>query len=350
MASLLERLKGWRNQSVDADRVVDELGGAGTAPGHPERADTNAIASVGACTRLYERCFAAATVSPAESRAGALRAPGLGLVGRAIALRGESVWLLNVSGGELQILPVAFWDIRGNSPDPATWVYNLDLHGPSGGYRRTVSGESVLHFRVGANPATPWHGQSPLAESRHTAALAATLEERMAQEASIPNGQLFFLPGHLTADQKKRATENFTKRLGGKLVVMDAPNLAGAGNLPTHFTEQHRVGADFPLGNIELRRDVSASILAAYGVPQNLLFAGSGSDAREGYRRFLRATLLPIGNVIAEEIRAKVDPAATLNFQALRAGDIATAARAFKQFRDGDVDLDRALELAGLMD
>ena len=43
---------------------------------------------------------------------------------------------------------------------------------------------------------------------------------------------------------------------------------------------------------------------------------------REAFRQVLHSLLKPLGAIIAEELRAKLDPAAALDFSELRAGDI----------------------------
>ena len=43
---------------------------------------------------------------------------------------------------------------------------------------------------------------------------------------------------------------------------------------------------------------------------------------REAFRQVLHSLLKPLGAIIAEELREKLDPAAALDFSELRAGDI----------------------------
>ena len=338
-----------RNQqpSVNADGVTEALGGAGVTPGHPQGADKHAISAVTACVSLYERSFAAAVVKPSTSPAEALSASELALVGRSLALKGNSVWLLEVRGGALQILPVAAWDVRGTAPDPMRWTYGLDLYGPSGGFRVVRPAESVLHFRMGANALTPWNGQAPMAEGRHTSALASTLEERLAQEASGPVGSLIWAHDERSKDQQRTQLEPLNT-LRGRMVSRKAGMVADKRDAQSGY-RPFRVGADIPAGNIELRRDVQASILAAFGVPQAMLGISGGSDAREGYRRFLHATMQPLGSIVALELQRKIDPAATVDFSALMAGDISGRARAFQSMVGAGMEVEKAAALAGLM-
>ena len=77
---------------------------------------------------------------------------------------------------------------------------------------------------------------------------------------------------------------------------------------------------------------------------------------REAWRRFWVGTIQPIGMLVQAELRAKLDPAAEVSFEALRASDEdgrsraisrrATAAKVLAEL-DG-VSVDQALTLAGL--
>ena len=55
---------------------------------------------------------------------------------------------------------------------------------------------------------------------------------------------------------------------------------------------------------------------------------GTGTAAREAFRQVLHSLLKPLGAIIAEELREKLDPAAVLDFSELRAGDIVGTSRA----------------------
>ena len=49
---------------------------------------------------------------------------------------------------------------------------------------------------------------------------------------------------------------------------------------------------------------------------------------REGFRQVLHGLLKPLGALVVEELQAKLDPDAALDFSALRAGDIVATSRA----------------------
>ena len=50
---------------------------------------------------------------------------------------------------------------------------------------------------------------------------------------------------------------------------------------------------------------------------------------REAFRQVLHSLLKPLGGLVVEELRSKLDTDAALSFDGLRAGDIAGSARAF---------------------
>ena len=69
---------------------------------------------------------------------------------------------------------------------------------------------------------------------------------------------------------------------------------------------------------------------------------------REGFRLVLHTLLKPLGALVAEELQAKLDPDAELDFTALRAGDITGSARAFGSLVTGGLTPKSAAEVVGL--
>ena len=111
--------------------------------------------------------------------------------------------------------------------------------------------------------------------------------------------------------------------------------------------ESSRLGASPPEVLGKLRADVKNDIFGAYGIPSSI--HGTGGSARESYRQFLASTILPLAKMVLEELALKLDiPTLALDFSELRAADIATRARAFKQLVDAGMDKDEAMAKAGL--
>ena len=105
-----------------------------------------------------------------------------------------------------------------------------------------------------------------------------------------------------------------------------------------------------------LRTQTGQDICAAYGVPPTLFSAtGDGAGQREAWRRFWAGTVAPIGRTVEAELRAKLDQAAMVSFDALRASDedgrsraVSRRAQAAKVFLDMGMSREEALRLAGL--
>ena len=56
------------------------------------------------------------------------------------------------------------WDISGGF-DPSTWVYNVELPGPSDSVSRSYPSGSVIHCRFAWKSSSPWKGISPISSA-----------------------------------------------------------------------------------------------------------------------------------------------------------------------------------------
>ena len=100
-----------------------------------------------------------------------------------------------------------------------------------------------------------------------------------------------------------------------------------------------------------LRDSVGRHVLAACGVPVELTETGQGTASREAYRRFLHSSVMPVADLVTQELREKLDsPDLRLSFDRLMASDISGKARAFQSLVAAGMDVDRAARLAGLED
>ena len=100
-----------------------------------------------------------------------------------------------------------------------------------------------------------------------------------------------------------------------------------------------------------LRDRFEHSILAMCGIPPALVAArGTGTAMRESFRQVLHSLLKPLGAILAEELREKLDPAAALDFSALRAGDITSTSRAFGSLVTAGLTPQSAATIVGLDD
>ncbi len=122
------------------------------------------------------------------------------------------------------------------------------------------------------------------------------------------------------------------------------------------FQPTGAISADPKSGFIDLRKDAGREILSAFGLSAALFDSSSdGSARRESWRQAWIATFAPLGKLLEAEIRAKLDPAAVVRFDALRASDedgrsraISRRAAAAKIFTDLGYTKEKALALAGI--
>ena len=144
-------------------------------------------------------------------------------------------------------------------------------------------------------------------------------------------------------------TDTLTPDMMDKIVSAVAEHVGtGAFVIPADVTPQ-RLGPEPPDSFAELRDRFEHSILSLHGIPPALFAArGNGTAAREAYRQVLHGLVRPLGQLLAEELQAKLDPAAALSFDALRAGDITGTARAFRSLVDAQVTPQSAAAIVGL--
>ena len=99
-----------------------------------------------------------------------------------------------------------------------------------------------------------------------------------------------------------------------------------------------------------LRADVFGAVLNACGVPVSLATDADGTSQRESFRRFLTTGLEPVGELVAEELAAKLDtPDVRFDFRSTYAHDLAGRAQAFGKLVAGGMELAQALAVSGLM-
>lgn len=251
-----------------------------------------------------------------------------------------------VDGTAVELVPVSAWDLYGGGSQARSWRYRLDFIGPTGSMTETLPADAVTHFRVGVDARTPWKGQAPLRRSPATAELAALIELSLANETRLPVTRL--VP--------------FQLQEGGYGTAQDVANKVRQGGLVFYGDRQKgeretvKIGPHPDAVMAALRTDAGRDICAAFGVPPALFEArGDGSGQREAWRRFWAGTVQPLAATVQAELRAKLDPMAVVNLDAMRASDedgrsraVARRAQAFKVLKDSGISRGRAMRIAGL--
>ena len=294
-------------------------------------------------SRLWAAGLASATISPVNRALSAVSPSFLSNVGRSLCRRGESVHLIDVSGGRVRLISCASWTVEG-SDDPASWTYRITLSGPSSTRTIAVEGAAVVHIRYAPDP--PWKGRCPLELAADTLRAAGLLESAVSEEFSFVQQQIlsprrgqndYGLADSLSPDLIEKIVESFSSNTGSGALVIP-------GDL-----EPRRLGPSPPESFIGIREGLEHSLLGAFGIPPSLVSAtGTGTAMREAFRQVLHSLLKPLGALVVEELQAKLDPAAALSFDALRAGDIAGSARAYGQLVKGGLTPAAAAAAVGL--
>ena len=333
-----------------SDAVVDAIVAAagGTTP-----ADPTAIAALEAATGLYSAAFAAAEVEPANEITRAVTPAVRALIARDLIRRGESLHLVRVRAGRVQLLPAGSWDVRGHWQEES-WFYRLDLFGPSGNVTRFVSAASVVHARYAVDPARPWLGLSPLTWARATGTFAANLEQRLGEEAGGRVAHVLPIPADggdgseddPLADLKK----DIAAAKGGTVLTETTSAGWGEGRMaaPQRDWQPNRIGANPPSTLPTLRKDVFEAVLSACGVPVSLVTDADGTSQREAYRRWYATSVAALSELVAAELSAKLETDLRLDFSHLYAHDLVGRAGAMSTLVGAGVGTDRAMRIAGL--
>ncbi|MYE88215.1 hypothetical protein F4X33_04385 [Candidatus Poribacteria bacterium] len=300
-----------------------------------------------ACAGLWARAFASAEVTPATPATAALTPAVLAQIGRNLFDCGESVFEIEIRQGAVVLTPADSWDVEGTSTDPLSWTYRLVLSAPSAQITRRRGADAVVHLRYGVST-KPWQSEGPLQKSKTTRQLNANVEKRLADETGGPVGNLISVPD-VSGTQGLQAD---ISALRGKGILV--PSTAGAwdqgsNSAPRQDWLPQRLGANPPAVMPILRQGVGDHMAAAAGVPGALLSSQvDGTGRREGWRQFLHSLVVPVSEIVLEELRLKLEtPDLKLSFDSLFASDVQGRARSLGSLVQAGVDLDHALQVTG---
>ena len=336
----------WRKPEVRSanytDQVIAQIMASASGA-----SDGGALAVIEASARWWGSGLASATVKPDNV---ALRSVSPGIldsIGRNLCRAGESLHMIAVRNGQVTLTPVSLWEVHG-SDDPSTWTYRCTVSGPDVARLVTLPGASVLHFRYSPHPSRPWAGRSPVALARDTAQAAGRLEKATSEELNFTQQQV------LTPRRNQNdygLGDSLTPETIQKIVSAFAEHVhTGAFVIPADVQAQ-RLGPEIPDSFALLRDRLENAMYSIHGIPPALIAAqGTGTAMREAFRQVLHSLLKPLGAIIADELRAKLDPAAALDFSELRAGDITGTSRALGSLVKAGITPQAAAAIVGLDD
>ena len=307
--------------------------------------DGAALGVIETASRLWAAGLATASVKPASLALSAVTSAVLADIGRGLCRHGESVHLIDVSGGQVRLIPCASWTISGG-PDPASWRYRVTSNGPSSTRTMAVEAGGVLHVRYAPSAAAPWRGRSPLMLAADTARAASRLEAATSEELSFTQSQMLS-PRRSASDYG--STEALSPEAVQQLVDSFAQHTDARAFIVPSDMQASRLGPEPPTSFPLIRDRLENSLLALHGIPPALIAVrGTGTALRESLRQLGATLLRPLGELVTLELREKLDPNAALDFSALRSADVQGAARALKALTDAGMDIADAREATGL--
>ena len=258
--------------------------------------DATAVGALEMSAGAYSRAFSGCTVQASDMVKKALTPSILGGIARSLIRRGESMHLIEIIGGDIILLPIGSWDIRGG-PNQRDWYVRADVFGPSGNLTHFVQYSQVVNCKYSYDPATPWLGLSPLQWASLTGSLGAAIQTRLGQEAAGASGYILPMPispqeddteddegtaGALTAIKRDLANSK-----GRTSFVESSRSMGGDESArPLKDWESQRYGFNAPDVMQVLNASVGQDILSCCGVPVSLFTDSDGTSQRRELAAF----------------------------------------------------------------
>ncbi len=294
--------------------------------------------TVQSCVMLWEGGMALADVKGTNL----LSRRTMALTARALALRGEAVFLIGNG-----LIPASDWDVSTRNGEPR--AYRLQISEAGGGRSETALAAEVLHFRIGSDLVTPWAGSAPLRRAQISAELLHELESALRDVfRDAPLGsQIVPVPDGSSEDMAGLRL-GFRGRRGAALVIEGVAQAVGAGMHPQLGKSPDQLSPDLQRSLVDrMLIEAKGAICSAFGVLPALANASTtGPAIRECQRHAAQLVLQPIANLMAEEASAKLGAAVSIDvvrpMQAFDAGGkaraLATMIQALAQAREAGIE------------
>jgi hypothetical protein len=279
-------------------------------------------ATAQSCISLWENAFTLASVTGADM----LDRRTMALIGRALAVRGEVVFLIRD-----RLVPCSDWDVRTRNAVPV--AYRVSVPEAGGGTTQTALAGEVLHIRIGADPAAPWFGTPPLRRARLTAGMLNAVESALGEvfEHAPLGSQVVPMPEQ--PDQDNAAIGKSFRGQRGRVLLRESVAVSAAGG-PVPSTDWRPASLSPDIEHamaVETLAAARDAICGAFGVlPALFSSAAQGPLVRESQRHLAQWTLQPITELLAEEATAKLGNGVTIDVMTpAQAFDAGGSARAF---------------------
>ena len=223
-----------------------------------------------------------------------------------------------------------------------------------------VSPDDVAIAKWDTDPRYPYRGISPLTNS--TTELAANATAVLLRESLNRHGYIMPYTNKPTfaAQSNPELVKDASRRIDDKLSgraaddpetgQMQAATLGQgyAGPSPNKQWMQVRYGLDPPSEVREITEYACMDTLRALGVPP-ILFSKQTTADRQAFRNFVAVTCAPVALKIAAELSRIIGEPVTIDLSPQRpADDLVSRSRSVGSLVSAGVDVERALEIAGL--
>jgi phage portal protein BeeE len=280
-------------------------------------------ATAQSCISMWEMGLALADVAGTEL----LDRRSLAMTARALALRGEAVFVIRETG----LVACSDWDLKTRDGVPT--AYRVQISEANGGQAETVLAAEVLHFRHGCDVVTPYCGTAPLKRAPLTAGLLNALEVALSEvfENAPLGSQVVPMPEMPEVDSDKLARAFRGNR--GRVLIRESVNVTAAGGpAPAQDWKSADLSPDLARAmTTETLKGARDSILTAFGVLPALMSPGTtGQLVREAQRHLAGWTLQPLAMLIGEEATVKLGTPIMIDvMRPLQAFDAGARSRAF---------------------
>ena len=327
-----------------------------SATGGGSVADAAATTAIERAIVLYTSAFSVAEVE-APGRMGESITPSwLAGVARDVIRHGEHVSKIAVVNGRVRLIPASLWTIQGNA-DPVSWIYDLQLSGPSAMTTERMPSTGVVHFMWSRTRTTPWIGCGPLVNCGLSARILGGLSRRLGDRAVQSTGAFLPVPRH-DVDPTENTNKNTLlasdiDQASGRMLIVNTTaggdgDRAGA---PHKDYDPNDFGLRIPDAAILLMEQTEGRIFAATGVPPGLGGgATSGQAVSNLYRQFVYGPVQGLAARLASELEDKLD-VAPIEFGFNRMGHIPVVERATaiaRLIKQGGMSLAEAKATVGL--
>lgn len=295
-------------------------------------------ASVATAAHYWQSAFAMLDVAPEP-----LPANTMAQIGHDLLMKGESCWHIRLTQGELDLVPVAYWDELGNGK------YHLHIARVNNTETVRALEPEVIKLVINPHPQQPWRGRSPFQLMGLSPTLLAEIENAVSGAMPMAGKGFLPMPASIAKEEKDKALSGLQS--GSLAVVTSKADFAH--QTGGERSEMRRVELTPDLQKLDANKftdDLNTRIMTACGLPPALLTSSGNAGAmREAYRLFALQTVKPLARQITPELKRKLGVSG-LSLDGMMSADVAGRARAVGVLTKAGVPLEKAMKLAGWTD